>query len=142
MQEKLELLLQHVDLWRSRNVVDYWLRASYLGGELNRMGDHVLSYASGRLYQEASPMWVEIEKGKDFWLFSVPGTFAWARDMIVKVAPADPSVTDASIIIEFDEEFGFVRLLKVAVGKRASANFTYEVRAFGVGVHERFLPPV
>ena len=74
MNEQLQQLVDGVRTWREHNISDYWLRVSYLGGELNRFGDHELTYTNGKLYHSWRGEWREIKKGSDFWLFSVPGS--------------------------------------------------------------------
>lgn len=132
---KIDGLTENIGKWRASNVSDYWLRVGYIGSELNRFGDHVLSYSGRKLYHQWEHDWRVIEPGSDFWLFSVPGSFAWARDMLIKVVPADQRVSEDSIQLQFDEQYGYVKLLRVSVGERAVSNFTFEVKRFSVGKH-------
>lgn len=132
---KVDELIANVDKWRTSGISDYWLRVGYIGSELNRFGDHVLSYSDGTLYHQWDSDWREIETGSDFWLFSVPGSFAWARDMLVKVVPTDQRVREDTVQLQFDDQYGYVKLLRVSVGERATSNFTFEVKGFGAGKH-------
>src|SRR5438309_2197729 len=117
MNEQLQALIDGIRTWREHNIQDYWLRVSYLGGELNRFGDHELTFTKGKLYHSWHGGWREIEKGSDFWLFSVPGTFAWARDLMMKVAP-DTDAGDEAVDVIIDDEYGYVRRLQLEVGHR------------------------
>ncbi len=132
---KIDELTTNVEKWRISDISDYWLRVGYIGSELNRFGDHVLSMSGGTLYHQWDGNWRTIERGSDFWLFSVPGSFAWARDMLLKVVPTDRRVHEDTVQIQFDSTYGYVKLLRVSIGERAVSNFTFEVKGFGVGKH-------
>jgi len=135
MSDHLEELKQNIQKWRSQNIDEYWVHVGYIGAAVHRFGDHVLTIADGKLYHQWQDDWREIETGSDFWLFSVPGAFAWARDMITKVMPADEKVSEDTLQITYNETYGYIELLRVSVGERATTNFTFETKAFGVGRH-------
>ena len=130
-------LMEHINRWRSKNVEDYWVKISYLGSELNRFGDHDLTFVEGKLWHFWRDDWREIKTGSDFWLFSVPGGFAWARDIITKVLPDRAEAADA-LRVEYDDEYGYVKLLQFEAGHRDPTNFTFEVKRFGEGPHDSF----
>jgi hypothetical protein len=140
MSELMQELVEGIRKWREQDVEDYWLRVSYLGGELNRFGDHEMTYKGGTLYHLWHGKWREIKQGSDFWLFSVPGGFAWARDLLTKVAPKTEVGEDALDIV-IDDDYGFVKRLDFQVGHRDPENFTFEVTRFGTGVHPSFEAP-
>lgn len=135
---KMKELVQNISKWRASGPASYWLRVGYIGAELNRVGDHDLTVVGGVLYRRWEGKWRKVEDGKDFWLFTVPGSFAWARDILMKVVPEANDVSDDDVVIEYDAEHGYIKTLKVSVGQRASANFTYEVKRFGSGPAESF----
>ncbi len=135
---RMKELVQNISQWRSKGLASYWLRAGYIGAELNRVGDHDLTVVDGVVYRRWEGKWRMVEVGKDFWLFSVPGSFAWARDILLKVVPEANDVSDDDVVIEYDAEYGYIKMLKVSVRQRASANFTYEVKRFGAGPAESF----
>ena len=137
MDEYLKALVEGINRWRSHDIQDYWMRVEYIGAELNRMGDHALTFTGGKLWHQRHGEWRKVETGKDYWLFSVPGGFAWARDLLTKVLPAAESDPDA-IELRFNDEYGYVEHLNVKVASRDAANFTLEVKGFGVGVHPAF----
>jgi hypothetical protein len=137
MKGNLQELVAAIERWRSHNIQDYWLHIAYIGAELNRFGDHDLTFTQGRLWHLWEGEWREIKPGSDYWLFSVPGAFAWARDMLTKVLPASGMDEDA-IELRFDPEYGYVEFMRVKVAKRDEHNFTFEVRAFGEGPHPDF----
>jgi hypothetical protein len=133
----LQALVEGINRWRASNITDYWVHVSYMGGELHRFGDHVLTFTQGKLWHLRGGEWRVVEKGSDFWLFSVPGAFAWARDTLTKSLPeigAGPEMCT----IRCQAEFGYVELLQVEVGHRAEANFTFQVSHFGIGRHPDF----
>jgi hypothetical protein len=138
MEDLINALIEHIAKWRSHQITDYWVHVGYMGNDLHRFGDHTLTFVDGKLWRRWENGWREVENGRDFWLFSVPGSFAWARDMIAKVLPQDEEITPETFKITYDDEYGYVRELNVSVGHRDSANFTYEVKRFGVGPHPDF----
>jgi hypothetical protein len=133
----LEELAAAVRRWRDRHVNNYWLNVSYMGPAVNRFGDHDLTVVDGRLWHLWDGRWRRVERGSDYWLFSVPGTLAWARDVLTR-APAGP---EGSIEVEFDEKYGFVWHLRVQAAGRDANNFTFDVRRFAVGRHPAFEEP-
>ena len=67
-------------------------------------------------------------------LFSVEGTFVWAKDLITKVLPkaeAGPEVLE----LRYDDDFGYVKYMRLELGKRDRENLTIEVKGFGLGKH-------
>jgi len=50
MDDLTQDLVEGIRTWREHNITDYWIRVSYLGGELNRFGDHELTQTKGKLY--------------------------------------------------------------------------------------------
>ncbi|MBN1311597.1 MAG: hypothetical protein JXB30_09270 [Anaerolineae bacterium] len=137
MNEQMQALVEGVECWRSRGIEDYWIRVDYIGSALNRMGNHTLTFTQGKLWHLWHDDWREIETGSDFWLFSVPGAFTWARDILTKVV-SDEDVEAGAVELRFDAEYGYVEFLRVKVSKRDAANFTFEVKGFGEGVHPDF----
>ncbi len=137
MEGLVQALIEGIERWRLHNVDDYWIRVDYMGAELNRLGDHVLTYVHGKLWHHWHGAWREVEKGSDFWLFSVPGGFAWARDVLTKIIPAT-EVGDEAIELRFNDEYGYVEYMRVKVAKRDAHNFTLEIKGFGVGPHAEF----
>jgi hypothetical protein len=137
MADHLEALAAGIQRWRARGIEDYWVRVSYLGGELNRFGDHELTSTGGNLWHLWRGEWREITMGSDFWLFSVPGAFAWARDMITKVIPATDTDQDM-LTLRLNGDYGYVEYLQYEAGHRDAANFTFEVQRFEEGVHPEF----
>ncbi|GAB4470150.1 MAG: hypothetical protein Kow00124_06030 [Anaerolineae bacterium] len=135
--DQLQTLAANIARWRAKGVGDYWVHVGYMGAELHRFGDHALTFVSGKLWRRHDGLWWEVERGKDFWLFSVPGGFAWARDLINKVA-ADDDLEPDDLTLVYDEKFGYVKLIRIAVGHRDQLNFTFEVKRFGVGPHPDF----
>ena len=136
MDERLRSLAAAINRWRARHITEYWVEVSYIGSAVNRFGDHELAFANGTLWHRWDGGWRAIEKGSDFWLFSVPGAFAWAHDALTKLVPPEAG-TDA-VELEFDDEYGYVKLLRVRLPQRDVHNFTFEVRRFGVGPHPEF----
>jgi hypothetical protein len=137
MDQQLQSLAESVNRWRSQDIQDYWVHVDYIGAALNRMGNHTLTFTGGQLWHRWHDDWREIETGSDFWLFSVPGAFAWARDMLAKVLPAAEAGGDA-VELRFNDEYGYVEYLRVKAARRDAANFTFEVKGFGVGPHPDF----
>ncbi len=140
MADHLTNLVEGIQRWRWHGIEDYWVRVSYLGGELNRFGDHELAFVGGKLWHLWHGEWREIKAGSDFWLFSVPGAFAWARDMITKVVPTS-GVSEDVLSLRLNEEYGYVELLQYEAGHRDAANFTFEVKRFAEGMHPDFRKP-
>lgn len=137
IDERLAELMSNVNRWRQSGITEYWLRVSYLGAELNRFGDHELTFAKGKLWHYWHGDWREIVAGSDFWLFSVPGGFAWARDMLTKVLPERNEPSDV-LRLSFDDQFGFLKILQFEAGHRDASNFTFEVKRFEAGPHPDF----
>jgi len=109
------------------------MNVGYMGAAINRLGDHDLTMVNGQLYHLWNDTWRKIETGSDYWLFSVPGAFAWARDMIKLLGDDDPRLEMAC-----NEAYGYVEFLRVKEGHRDQHNFTFEVRRFGRGAHPSF----
>jgi hypothetical protein len=124
----MSVLVKGINLWRSKKVSNYWLNVGYMGAAINRLGDHDLTMINGQLYHEWNGAWRKIEMGSDYWLFSIPGTFAWARDMIEMLDEDDPGLE-----IACNEMYGYVEFLRVRADHRDEHNFTFEVRRFGQG---------
>ncbi len=137
MDEYIKKLVEGINLWRSKEIEEYWIQAEYLGGDINRVGDHTFTVADGKLHHLWKGKWREIETGKDYWLFSVPGTFAWARDMLTKILPEAEAGPEA-ITLRFNDEYGYVEHMDVKVAKRDATNVSYEVKVFGEGRHPDF----
>ena len=137
MDENTRSLIAAIDRWRSQDIDEYWLSVSYMGPAVNRFGDHDLTFVDGRLWHSWEDGWREIAVGSDFWLFSVPGAFSWARDMLVKVLPGIDGGLE-SIELAFNEMYGYVEYMRVRMGQRDTQNFTFEVRRFGAGPHPNF----
>ncbi len=137
MNDELGELVAAIERWRASGIDDYWVAVSYMGPAVNRFGDHELTCAGGKLWHRWNEGWRPVERGSDFWLFSVPGAFAWARDMLTKVLAAHGAGEDA-VELRFDDEYGFVRFMRVRVAQRDAHNFTFEVRRFGVGAHPEY----
>ena len=137
MNEQMQALIDGVNRWRSSGVQDYWLHVDYIGSALNRMGNHTLTFTQGKLWHSWHDEWREIETGSDFWLFSVPGGFAWARDMLTKVL-SDEDIEAGALELRFNAEYGYVEFLRVKMSHRDAANFTFEVKDFGEGAHPDF----
>jgi len=137
MDELLSVLVEGINRWRQKGVSSYWVRVGYLGGELNRFGDHELTFVDGQLWHLWHGGWRKIDDGKDYWLFSIPGGFAWARDIVTKVLPSTDAPQDA-LTIETDKDYGYVRRLQFEAGHRDASNFTFEVKKFSEGPHPEF----
>jgi hypothetical protein len=101
------------------------------------MGNHDLTFSDGQLWHRWHDDWRKIETGSDFWLFSVPGSLAWARDIVDKVLPATDA-PESALELEFDGTYGYVKRLKVQMSQRDPSNFTLEIKAFGEGPHAEF----
>lgn len=137
MDQHLQALADAVNRWRSKNIESYWWQIDYIGASLNRMGQQTLTFAQGKLWHQWHGEWREIKSGSDFWLYSVPGSFAWARDMLTKVLP-DSDAGPEGIDLRFNSEHGYIEYMRVKAAKRDASNFTFEVKAFGVGPHPEF----
>ena len=137
MDEQLAALIEGINRWRQKHVLGYWVRVGYLGAELNRFGDHELTFVDGQLWHLWHGKWRKIDEGKDFWLFSIPGGFAWARDMITKIVPETDLPSDA-LRLELDDDYGYVKMLQFEAGHRDASNFTFEVKTFFEGPHPEF----
>ena len=137
MDDHLRELAEGINRWRERGIRDYWVSVSYIGSAVNRFGDHDLQSAGGKLYHLWEGEWREIARGSDFWLFSVPGAFAWARDVITQVLPEHDAADDTADIV-YDDDFGHVKRLRVSLPDRDAHNFSFEVRRFRPGRHPQF----
>ncbi len=137
MNGQLDELVAAIDRWRAHSIQDYWVVVSYMGPAVNRFGDHELTFTGGRLWHLRAGEWRPVERGSDFWLFSVAGAFAWARDMLTR-AIAAPGAGEDVVDLRFDAEYGFVRFMRVRVAQRDAHNFTFEVRHFGRGTHPEY----
>ena len=133
MDEQLKKLVKGVNIWRAKNVEEYWVDVGYMGSAVNRLGDHTLTYANGSLWHLWEGTWRELKQGSDFWLYSVPGAFAWARDMISKV-----DHEGRTLELTINETYGYVEFLRMRAEKRDANNFTFEVRRFETGAHPDF----
>ncbi|MGF1504880.1 MAG: hypothetical protein GYB64_09120 [Chloroflexi bacterium] len=133
MEEHLQNLIDGINRWRAQGISDYWLNFSYMGPVLHHFGDHTITVVGDKAFHAWDDDWRVLAHGGDFWLFTVPGTFAWTRDILMKVAQ-DPS----AVTVRFDPQYGIVRGLSVKVAKRDEHNFTLDVRDFGVGKHPNF----
>lgn len=135
MTHSIGELTQAIEKWRAKQVNSYWLRVDYIGSALNRLGNHTLTYADGTLWHLWHDDWREIPTGADFWLFSVPGAFAWSRDTISEAASVG---APDSVQIRFNESYGYLEFLRVKMPERDASNFTFEVKDFGEGTHPEF----
>lgn len=135
--DKLKRLAEGITRWREKAVGDYWLHVSYMGPAVNRFGDHDLTVVNGQMWHNWKGEWRRIERGSDYWLFSVPGAFAWARDLLTKLIPEQEGGV-GTLDLELDDEYGYVKTLGFSAGTRDSNNFTFEVRHFGEGAHPNF----
>ena len=133
MADHLNTLIDGINLWRQKAVGDYWVSVAYMGAAVNRLGDHDMTMVGGTLYHLWNGKWRKIETGSDYWLFSVVGTFAWARDMIKLVSDGDERLDLAC-----NEAYGYIEFLRVKADHRDQHNFTFEVRRFGEGKHPNF----
>lgn len=137
VDDRMAELVRNINLWREWEATEYWVKVSYLGGELNRFGDHELTFVDDKLWHLWHGEWREIKRGSDFWLLSVVGAFAWARDMITKVLPQRNEPSDVLRIV-YDDEYGYVKLLQFEAAHRDASNFTFEVKRFELGPHEAY----
>lgn len=137
MADELQDLLENIGRWRDAHIDDYWVQVDYIGSALNRMGNHVLTYTNGSLWHQWHDDWRPIKPGSDFWLFSVPGAFAWTREMLNVVSRGELG-EPSPILLQFNDQYGFVKMLRVKMPERDAANFTFEVKEFGVGAHPDF----
>ena len=140
MQALLNELKFNISKWRDRGPDDYWIVVSYVGGEFNRLGDHTLTIMGDDIYDQVyDGSWRKINKGSDYWLFTVPGTYAWARDLITKVLP-DAGGDASNIEIEYGP-MGQITHVQIRMPSRDAHNLTLDVRGFGAGQHENFTKP-
>nr|MBN1229097.1 hypothetical protein [Anaerolineae bacterium] len=133
MEASIEALSEAIIKWRGKDVKDYWVSVAYMGAAVNRFGDHTISCIDGKLHHLWMGDWRELKTGSDFWLFSVPGALAWARDMLRKVEPGDEMLE-----IRFNDEYGYVEYMRMKAERRDTHNFTFEVRYFAEGPHPEF----
>jgi hypothetical protein len=136
MATDMQVLLENINRWRAAGVDQYWIQVDYIGSALHRMGNHVLTQVDDNLWHQWHDEWRHVEPGSDFWLFSIPGAFAWTRDTLDAVAEShdDPP----PVQLRFSGDYGFVELLRVKMPERDAANFTFEVTDFGIGAHPDF----
>lgn len=137
MDERMRALGEAIRRWRAQDVADYWFDVAYIGSAVNRFGDHAVTVVDGEAWHLTEDGWRRLDVGSDFWLFTVPGTFAWARDIISKVLPGHPDTAEA-LEIEYDDEAGYIRYMRFNAHRRDQHNFTFEVRRFGQGAHPEF----
>lgn len=130
----LDMLAENINRWRKSGISEYHEHVFYMGSALNRVGDHELCLRDEILFHKWQGAWREIRKGSDFWLLSVSGTFAWARDLLKEVH--EGSLDPLALAIDYDEELGFIRQMKINLGRRNLDNFNFEVREF-----ETYCPP-
>lgn len=127
----LDVLAENITKWRASGMVDYHLHIYYMGSALNRVGDHELCWHDETLWHKWKGKWREIEKGRDFWLFSVAGAFAWTRDLIGEIHSGE--LDPEALVIDYDDDLGYVRLLKINLGRRNLDNFSFEVKELKPG---------
>lgn len=140
MNELLSQLLAGAARWREKEIEDYWLHAAYMGADLDRFGEHDVTQVEDELWHSKDGgAWKTLSNGSIYWIFSVPGTFVWVRDMLTKVLPQQNAGAEA-VELRINEEHGYVEYLKVTVAKRASDNFTLETQDFGLGEHPEWRP--
>lgn len=134
--ERVEQLARAVKRWREKGAGDYWLSVSYMGPAVNRFGDHDLTVIDGALWHRWEGRWRRVVQGSDYWLFAVPFTLAWARDLLTAGEQAGDE-----LVLAFDDEFGYVKEMRFDAHSRDAKNFTFEVRRFGTGAHPEFEEP-
>jgi hypothetical protein len=140
MNELLSQLLAGAASWRGKGIDEYWLHVAYVGGDLDRFGEHDLTLVEDELWHSKDGgKWKTLSNGSIYWVFSVPGTFVWVRDMLTKVLPEQGAGPD-SVTLRMNDEHGYVEYLKVQVAKRAADNFTLEIQDFGLGEHPNWRP--
>lgn len=137
---QLKKLVSGIESWREKGVGDYWIGVSYMGPAVNRFGDHDLTLVDGALWHHWADEWRRIERGSDYWLFSVPGAFAWARDLLTKVIPGQGDGA-GTLELRLSDEYGYVEYMRFSAPGRDANNFTFEVRRFGEGEHPAFEEP-
>lgn len=136
MSKHKKTLVEGANRWRQLQVTDYWLHLSYIGGDLNRVGEHEVTRAEGKLWHSKDGGdWLEVKTGAFYWLFSIEGLLVWARDIITKVLPA---AGDEVLEMTVNEDFGYVEYIKLDMAKRDGDNMTIEVKEFGLGAHPDF----
>ena len=135
MSEHLDKLLESASRWRHIGVDDYWIHLGYMGADIALVGEHEVTHAEERLWHaKDGGDWVEVTKGSNRWLFSVEGMFVWAKDLITKVLPKADA--DAELLeLRYDDDFGYVKYMRLELGKRDRENLTVEVKGFGLGKH-------
>jgi hypothetical protein len=135
MADTLNRLMDGVRKWRERGPKDYWIHVGYLGDDLTRVGEHELTRVESELWHSKDGgNWRELLKGSTFWLFSVEGTFVWARDVLTKLLPAR-GADESSVELHINPEYGYVEYMRVQLAPRDQDNFTFEVKGFGEGAH-------
>jgi hypothetical protein len=128
-------LMDGVKRWRTLAVTNYWIRVGYMGGDLNRVGEHELTHADGQLWHaKDGGDWIEVTKGSSRWLFGVEGTFLWANDILSKLLPGTGAGTEA-LELRCNEDFGYVEYMRLQLAQRDKENLTLEVKDFGLGKH-------
>lgn len=135
--ERQRALATAVQRWRAAGIDEYWLSVSYMGPAVNRFGDHDLTVVKGELWHHWQDRWRKIERGSDYWLFSVAGAFAWARDVLNRVKTGQGS-EQPTVELEYDDVYGYVKRMRFTAPERDANNFTFEVRRFGKGPHPSF----
>lgn len=135
MSEPLAELLEGIERWRQLDVDDYWIRLSYMGGDLNKVGEHEVTREAGKFWHSKDGGdWRELMKGSLSWLFSVEGLFVWTKDIITKLLPQLEGGTEG-LVFEINDDFGYVESLNLKLAKRDTDNMTIEIKGFGLGKH-------
>ncbi|HQA67523.1 MAG TPA: hypothetical protein PK801_04305 [Aggregatilineales bacterium] len=134
--DRQRALVRAIERWRDARIEEYWLGVSYMGPAVNRFGDHDLTVVKGELWHRWDGRWRKIARGSDYWLFSVPGAFAWARDVLRRMQGGEQP--QPTLELEFDETLGYVKRMRLTAAGRDASNFTFEVRRFGRGPHPAF----
>jgi hypothetical protein len=135
MANDLDRLMAGVRKWRGSSVGDYWIHVGYLGDDLPRVGEHELTRVEGELWHSKDGgNWQELLQGSIFWLFSVEGTFVWARDVLTKLLPKRDA-DDKCVELHINPEHGYVEYMRIQLAQRDQDNFTLEVKGFGEGAH-------
>jgi hypothetical protein len=135
MSEHLATLVEGVGRWRQLSVTDYWIRVGFLGGDLEKVGEHEVTHAEDKLWHSKDGGdWVEVKQGSYRWLFGVEGAFVWTKDLITKVLPKAEAGAD-TIELRINEDFGYIEYLRLQLAKRDAENLTFEVKGFGLGKH-------
>ena len=135
MSDPLATLMEGVNRWRQLGARDYWVHVGYLGGDLDKVGEHEVTHTEGKLWHSKDGGdWLEVAKGSSKWLFSVEGTFVWAKDIITKLLPKAEAGPEA-LELRCNEDFGYVEIMRLKLAKRDADNMTLEVKGFGPGKH-------